>query len=176
MDNCSLVTVKGKKAFVSLNGDWITSPIYDDGDSFSFGLAALSQNGKYGYIDKAGEFVIPVQYSAAKSFNGKSGIAAVALDGAWGAIDNKGNTVVPNQYDGIKVCDDGYVVVEKDGKTGIYAKSGAILFPAVCDRLNYSSGNLFRNGVVSARVNGERVSIDQNGNVIHRYSSLAGLE
>lgn len=172
VDNCSLVTVKGKKAFVSLNGDWIASPIYDDGDSFSYGLAALSQNGKYGYIDKTGNFVIPVQYSAAKSFNGKSGIAAVALDGAWGAIDNKGNTVVPNQYDGIKVCDDGYVVVEKDGKTGIYAKSGAILFPAVCDRLTYSSGDLFRNGVVSARVNGERVSIDQNGNVIYRYSSL----
>lgn len=171
VENCSLVTVKGKKGFVTLNGDLIVYPMYDDGDSFACDLAPLSQNGRYGYINKTGEFIIPMKYSAAQRFNVKTGLAAVSLNGEWGVIDTMGRTVVPNKYDRVKICDDGYVIVEKDGVYGLYDKYGDLL-TTDCDRFYNPSSNLFRYGVVSARVEGRKVIIDNKGNVVYRYSSL----
>lgn len=51
-------------------------------NDFSEGLAVISLNGKYGYIDKTGMIVKP-QFDSVKEF--ENGFASVRL-GKWGVI------------------------------------------------------------------------------------------
>ena len=67
---------------------------------FSEGFAvARAQNiGQllYGFIDKAGNIAIPMEYTEAHSFNG--GLARVEKDGKSGYIDKNGSIVVSIEY------------------------------------------------------------------------------
>jgi len=45
------------------------APTYEDAQTFSEGLAAVKQNGKWGYIDQDGKTVIPFQYDLACAFS-----------------------------------------------------------------------------------------------------------
>ncbi len=60
---------------------------------FTEGLAIRIQNGKAGYIDKTGFFVILPQFDNAAPF-GKNGLAPVEKDKHWGFIDKSGNWVI----------------------------------------------------------------------------------
>ena len=53
------------------------SPRYEDASPFSEGLAAVRENGKWGYIDETGSLVIPCQYDLACPF--REGLAIVAV-------------------------------------------------------------------------------------------------
>lgn len=55
------------------------------------------ENGKYGYVDKAGNVVVDYIYDDAKEQN-EYGYAAVKKDGKWGAIDTKGNIVASIEH------------------------------------------------------------------------------
>lgn len=58
------------------------SPKYEDAGSFNEGLAAVKENGKWGYIDETGKTVIPFQYDLALAFNeGKAVVATLATEG-----------------------------------------------------------------------------------------------
>ncbi len=69
--------------------------IYD----FHNGLARFQQDGKWGFIDKNGNYAIPNIYSEAKDFS--EGLAFVKKNDLWGAIDNTGKVVIPFQYENI---------------------------------------------------------------------------
>ncbi|WP_153720910.1 WG repeat-containing protein [Sporosarcina cascadiensis] len=60
------------------------SPLYDDAKTFSEGLAAVGKNGKWGYINEAGETVIDFQYDRAHSFSeGKAIVEKHVGDGDY---------------------------------------------------------------------------------------------
>ncbi|MEI9810748.1 MAG: WG repeat-containing protein [Bacteroidota bacterium] len=64
---------------------------------FSEGLAAVGLRDtpdsdlKYGYIDKTGKVIIPIQYSSAFAF--KNGRARVGLKGKSILLDKQGKTI-----------------------------------------------------------------------------------
>lgn len=65
---------------------------YDDGDSFSEGLAWVTLNGKEGFIDKTGREVIPVKYDDIWCYAfKKEGFIGVKLNGKKGFVDLDGN-------------------------------------------------------------------------------------
>ena len=76
----------------------LISPKYEDAKIFSDDLAAVKQNGKWGYIDKTGKTVIPFQFDKAYPFS--EGLAIVGKieqrDGYhWtGELDEWGNWVM----------------------------------------------------------------------------------
>ncbi len=55
------------------------------------GLASVELNKKWGFIDEAGEEVIPLKYGAALSFSG--GLASVQINNKYGFIDTTGKEV-----------------------------------------------------------------------------------
>ena len=61
---------------------------YDYADSFSWGLALVRINGKYGYINKSQDEIIPCIYEDARSF--EQGRAKVELNGERFQIDYRG--------------------------------------------------------------------------------------
>ncbi|RLI97118.1 MAG: hypothetical protein DRO96_01495 [Candidatus Aenigmatarchaeota archaeon] len=64
---------------------------YDFVDSFSERLARVEKNGKWGFIDKKGKVVIPLEYDDAGSFS--EGLAWVKKNRKLGFVDKKGNVV-----------------------------------------------------------------------------------
>ncbi len=67
---------------------------YDQLSLFSEGYAAVCKNGKWGYIDKTGQEVIPCKYDWANTFN--EGLASVrfSYDSGYGFIDTTGREVI----------------------------------------------------------------------------------
>lgn len=70
---------------------------YDDIDCLSEGLARIERDGKYGFIDKTGKVVIPLNYDDTWSFS--EGLALVSRNGKYGFIDKTSKVVIPLKYD-----------------------------------------------------------------------------
>lgn len=91
----------GKYGFIDLTGSFVIPPIFTAARNFSEGMAAVStggrsfiesytgedggtvqyissEKGKWGYIDRTGEFKIPPQFGAAQEFS--EGLALAALE------------------------------------------------------------------------------------------------
>ncbi len=84
----AVVSIKDKNSnqiygHIDTAGKYITlfSEKYEDAEQFSEGLATVSKNGKWGYVNTKGTLVITIKYSFATAFN--NGKAEVTLiDGA----------------------------------------------------------------------------------------------
>ncbi len=172
-DGCALVTIRNKMGFVTLQGDWVAPPMYDAGASFTGGLASLALAGKYGYMDKAGNFTIPMRYTDARQFDSRYGLAEVANGSRWGVINTRGKAVIPLEYDKVDVMSDGYICVEKDGKMGIFADNGDCVCPIVLEAVErLEDDRIFKCGVANGMLDGQRVRIDTQGNIVCQYSLL----
>ena len=60
------------------------------------GMAVVTKNNKYGYVDKGNRIIVPIQYDEAKPFS--HGRAMVTLKGKSGIIDKLGNIIIPLDY------------------------------------------------------------------------------
>lgn len=95
------------------------TPRYEDASPFSEGLAAVRENGKWGYIDETGSLVISCQYDLAYPF--REGLAIVAVGNpvtegdtcTVGFIDREG-TFTPFQVTGPGGQDPSPMVVDPD--------------------------------------------------------------
>lgn len=67
---------------------------------FNDGLALGRKQGKIGFFDKEGNWVIPPSFEVAKDF--KNGFAPVRKGELWGFIDTKGEWVIPPTFVGVK--------------------------------------------------------------------------
>lgn len=112
----------GTWGLINLQGELIADG-YEDIKEFNDGLAAAKKNGKWGYIDKKGQVVIPFRFAKAKSFS--DGLAAVAFKIRYGYIDRHNNTIIPFRYikaddfdeglASVETSNDGYGEISKDG-------------------------------------------------------------
>lgn len=76
--------------------------------SFSEGLVAVYRNGKYGYMNKMRELVIPYRYQYAGEF--KDGLAVVSQFDKYGIIDQTGKTVIPIKFDSLSNYSEGLAI------------------------------------------------------------------
>lgn len=60
------------------------------------GIIAVCENGKWGFINLQGEFVIEPQFRSARSFS--NGLAAVYDGKNWGFVDTDGKLAIPYQF------------------------------------------------------------------------------
>ena len=114
--------------------------------SFPEGLARVSQNGKWVFINIKGEETIPCIYDDYRPFS--EGLARVS-QGDWknrkyGYIDTKGRTVVPCVYDDARDFSEGLARVEQNGKYGYIDTKGRIVIPCV-----YDSAGDFKDGLAN---------------------------
>jgi hypothetical protein len=80
-------------------------PVYEWVEHFDAGLAAVKQNGVWGFIDSSGAEVIKPAYKNVSRF--REGLAAVQIGEYWGFINLSGELVIPAQYRGAASFKDG---------------------------------------------------------------------
>ena len=122
-------------------------------------LAAVSQGGKWGFIDKQGRMVIPPQFEHAQYFS--EGLAAAKQGGKWGFIDKQGRMVIPPQFEEVKLFSEGLAAVKQAGKWGFIGKQGKMVIPA---QFEYTF--LFRNGLAWVKQGGKFGFIDKQGEMV----------
>jgi hypothetical protein len=83
---------------------------------FSDGRAPVQLAGKWGYVDRAGDVVVPIQYDIGHMFS--EGFASVERDGKWGYIDRSGRFVIPAMFDAAMPFCGGIAAVETFQKIG----------------------------------------------------------
>ncbi|MBQ0084060.1 MAG: WG repeat-containing protein [Clostridiales bacterium] len=91
---------------------------------FSNGLLVFEQNGKYGYINKKGQFVINPQFDYAVNFD-KNGLALVKSGDKCGYINTKGQYVINPQFDNAgNFAENGLALVKSGDKWGYINTKG----------------------------------------------------
>ncbi len=91
----------GLYGFLDTNGTLVISNKLSTPSPFSQGLAASEHYGKWGYINKSGEFVIKPQFESAEDFS-VDGYAVVGLNGKFGLININGEIVLSPVYDSLE--------------------------------------------------------------------------
>jgi WG containing repeat len=87
----------------------VIPPQFDGVCDFSEGLAGVQVGDQWGFINHAGEMVIPPQFDdCAGEFS--EGLASVRIGYKWGAIDPTGNLVIPLQFDLLCMFSEGLAI------------------------------------------------------------------
>ena len=145
-------------------------------------LAAVKTNGKYGFIDTTGIFVIPAQYDFAVGFReglgvagsfrqqvnamsltyGNSTISAGVETGGLSYIDINGKIVISAKYELAIPFSEGLAIVRLDNqKWGYIDKTGNFIIPA---QFNYAKS--FSEGLAVVRINEKMGYIDKTGTFV----------
>jgi hypothetical protein len=143
---------------------------------FRNGLARVAENGKWGYIDRYGEFVIPAQFDRALEFS--EGLGLVRLDGKYGYVDTLGKIVVPPSFrraeyfsEGLASVDTGkgeaHRSIAEAGEMGFINSSGAFIIPP-----QFLATGRFQNGLCLVETEKDIGYIDQSGAFIWRSKSV----
>ena len=107
--------------YIDEYGVWVIEPqfyipweggSYTEKYNFSEGLAIMHYEGKYGFINRQGEWQIPACFDDALPFS--EGVAAVRIDGKWGFIDQDGQYVIEPQYSGARRFSESMAAVGTD--------------------------------------------------------------
>lgn len=150
-----LKTIDNEYLF-TLEGEW------DGARDFSEGLAAVKQDGKWGYIDTNGTVVIPPQYDGANSFS--EGLAAVQKNGKWGYIDKTGNIVISFSFESTYAFSEGLAVYASGYYYGYIDTTGKAVVPAV-----YTEATSFRNGVACVKKDSAYGFINTEGTPVTEF-------
>jgi len=156
--------LKGQYSIFNTEGQIITSGEWEaTGSLFCEGFLSVMKDGKYGFLNQAGEMAIDYQWDRADSFSG--GLAAVLKDGKWGYIDSTGILLVPCSIEAkfIGSYSDGLAYIcNEDYMYGFIDRTGEIIIPAKWDYVLP-----FSNGVAAVRDSDKKWGlIDKQGHTV----------
>lgn len=137
---------EGKLGFMNRSGSVVIQPAYFNFASFSDGLAAASpaEGGKFGYIDKQNNMVIPVKYEDANPFYkgyavvarkkrtsaGGPGKPTITIPGEYIVIDKTGKEIITTPYESISNRQSGGLfIVTNKSKSGAIDSTGKLILP-----------------------------------------------
>lgn len=147
----------GKVGYISIGGQILTEPVYDDlrmGPSF---FLAEKDNIK-GYINDEGTF-IGTDFEEIGSFS--EGLAPAKKNGQWGYINEKMEVVVPFMYENALEVNHGLAPVQKDGLWGYINERNEEIVPFVYSR----AGVFTKHGIAEVYKDGERLLMGTTGNI-----------
>jgi hypothetical protein len=142
----------GKFGFMDRSGRVVVEAKYQYAYGFREGLAAVRENGLFGFINEAGEMAIPPRFRSAFSSVFVDGLAAVAPEAAWGYIDRSGKFVIPPQFERASDFREGLAAVQLEGSWGFIDRTGKLVAPP-----QYKAATAFRDGVAPVCVTEARV-------------------
>ena len=119
---------KGKWGLMDFNLN-IRAPFeYDAISRFNEGRSAARRGDAWGYLNEAGEEVIPFLYDGAYPFC-PEGVAWVEKDHKYALIDLEGRAITPFQYDCSGTFYKGLTVASRDERYGIINFRGEVVLP-----------------------------------------------
>jgi hypothetical protein len=90
-------------------------------------LYRMSIDGRWGFIDQTGHFVIEPRFDGAWPFS--EGLARVEVDGKWGYLDMSGQIVIPPRFENAQDFSEGVAGVMIDDTWGFVNPAGEWIIP-----------------------------------------------
>ena len=161
-----LAELKNKHGYIDIHENVIVSFDYDDISLFSQDLACVKKDNKYGFVDRKGKIIIPIQFEN-ETFFRKNGLALVKKNSLYGFIDKKGKEVIPIVYQNAnQVILDSLVTVKKQGKWAFFDSFGKQKTDFIYDEIASTSFNykdtFWKNGLILVRKNKQIGYLDKN--------------
>ena len=152
------------------NFRWIKDIEYSTVRHFSNAHSAFQQNGKWGFINTAGEVVVEPQYEDCHDY--MNGYAAVKINGKWGYIDVKHNLVVSPEFDEVEDFKHGLAIVTRNGKCGVINTTGKSPAGIIFDKVEEYS-----DGFALAYADGIQYFLDNQGEIkkLHKNYEFKGF-
>ena len=122
------------------------------------GLARVTKDGKWGYIDEEGQIKIQLKYDTANDFS--QGLAFCKENNTFGFINTKGNFEIMIDFNLLNFHE-GLAAVKKDGKWGFIDKEGHVVIP-----FEYDFAEDFSEGLALVKKDGKYGFIDKEGHVV----------
>ncbi len=126
----------------------------------------IKHNGKYGFIDKVGNEVIPCQFENAGVF--REGLARVKIDGKWGFIDRNDQMVIKSDYLLLDDFHEGMAVTTVNKgyySHGYICKTGREIVPP-----QFDFAGSFENGLALVRFFDDHEGyLDETGRLVVEY-------
>lgn len=114
----------GKSGYINKDGQLVIPCRWDKASAFSNGLATVIDGDQYGYIDRNGEYQIPL------GLNDRDLTPIIdPQTHLWGYADSKGRIVIPCTWEEARCFSEGLACVEKNGVYGFIDYSGTLVIP-----------------------------------------------
>ena len=154
-----------QQGIMDLNGNWILQ-LLDNVTIYGFqeDMSRISKNRKYGFINKEGKFVLPIEYSWA--WNYSNGLARVETGNKWGAVNKEGEWVIPAIYQNIRSYEGDLIAAKKDNKWGFINHKNEVVLPFKWDDAQSFGVKQVQTGTTEVKLNNLSGIIDKKGNYI----------
>jgi hypothetical protein len=106
-------SVLKKWGYKNIKGETIIQPQFERGGRFVNGLLVVEKNGKYGFVDKTGKWVVEPIYDDVNPFY-EDGFARAKKDGKYGLIDKTGKVWLEIQHNRLTDFQEGFTVLKID--------------------------------------------------------------
>lgn len=145
-DSLAVYSRKGRRGYINrFTGELAIPEIYTRAWVFSEGLAAVEKDGELMFIDHSGNVMIDRDFEVC--FNNpeyvfKNGYCTIMnpATGKSGLIDRNGDFVIKDEYDLIVYNAEGFWLVWKDSRTGLYTADMEVMFPVDNTHIAISDG------------------------------------
>jgi hypothetical protein len=137
------VFLRDKKLGLLGPNGWQVNPVTDVDKILpgSENLFPAMHAGKYGFINKSGNWSITASFEEVRGFSEE--IAAVKNNGLWGFIDNSGQLMSPFQFESVSDFEKGISIVKKNGRVHLLNKNDFILSEASFERISRGDDNYY---------------------------------
>ena len=129
---------------------------YDEVGEVHEDMVKVKSAGKCGFVDIAGELVVPLIYDNASDF--ENGFARVYLNSKWGFINKTGAVAIPLKYDNAGPFRNDMAMVYLNKKWGYIDKTGKVIVPVIYDWVDFEFDEY-----VSVELNGKYYYYDRQG-------------
>ena len=146
----AILKKSNKWVLVDYNNTKICDTEFDDIDTGNFRIELIKARigDYYGFIDKNGKTVIDFKYKDTEYFSPlqdckfifNKSFCPVTLDGKkWGLINQDGKEVIPYEYDRLTLWYKKYLIVQKNGKTGVIDWNEKTIIDFIYDKIDDST-------------------------------------
>lgn len=148
---------------------WKIEPQFDYAGHFVNNLAIVNVNGKYGFINRQGTFIVKPQYASVRDFkNGFALIGNVHKDKTiWGFVDNFGKVILQPLYIDMKDFSEGLFAYKSSlsGRWGFMDSKGKFVI-----KDSYIEVTSFKDGFALVDDGSNKGLINKQGKFIEKYS------
>lgn len=138
-NNYGVINTKGKEII----------PLKNEGIGNWAELTAVKRKGKWGFINRANQLVIPATFDHAESF--VDNVALVQEMSLYGVIDKTGQKIIETGYNNIELAMNNYLIVNNGALYGVVSSKGEVVVPMIYRSIRIFDKNLLiltdKNGI-----------------------------
>jgi hypothetical protein len=138
--------------FIRPNGEMLCRDTLEAAKDFRYGKAAVSKNGKWGYMDTTANFVLPCKYGKANNFYGNVAVVGTTLPPKFfnlirkkkitALINSSGEIIKKLPFKDVEDFKDGMAVVSLKRQQGLIDTLGRTVLPVRYTELRFEGHNL----------------------------------